>query len=297
MIFGIRIWVFLLLACFALCIWALKTTVTFLIVQPFLGFRPPFTRLMMLELVINFFFVSTPLGSGGVLAAVALVKPYGIKPYRVLAVFAITKFIDAFFIVAFLLLTFFVASRVFTELPGGWVLEIALLMLMLGIVMAWAALVFLVIYPRPLLVLMLWFSGFLRVGKGTSKRLTYLLMRTNRSIRMFGTISLRRKLLIGFASVCHWLLASSGLWLCVIVIGGNIGWEKTVSIQVASAIAGKVASLPGGALASEITALGLLVPVAGGAIAGASILLWRLMTFYLPLLLGALSFFLLSRDL
>lgn len=291
----VPLWALLVLICGASCIWMLRAAATFLIVQPFLGFRLRFEKLLMLELVINFFFISTPMGVGGVYAAITLAGPYGIKPYRIFAVFAISKFLDAFFITFFLILTLMVVRSVLSDLPGGWVLVTALSLGICVLFLGWLLLAIFLFCPRPGLTALSGIFRALGIRRRIFKKLAFFLLRTNRAIRMFGTISWKRKIMVVFASACHWFLAASGLWFSIFIIGGNIAWDQAVAVQVAAAIVGKMASLPGGALGADLAALGLLVPATGAAVSGASILLWRSITFYLPLFLGAVSFFVLTR--
>ena len=291
----IPLWTALLLALIVLFAWVLRALVTLLLVQPLLDFKIPFLRLLMLELVVNFFFISTPLGVGGVIAAAALVKSYGISLHRVVAISIFSKFIDAFFLVFLLLVTSLVASRYLATVPFGSAITTITTLGAFALIFIWGGLVFFVFRPRAVLAGLIVLCNLLRVKRKNSNALVFFLLRVKRSVEIFSGIVWWRKLLVGLAAAAYWLAASATLWVSVIAVGGYISWDSAVAVQVISAIPGKVVVLPGGAVVSEITAIGLLIPAGGAAMAGASILLWRLMAFYLPLLLGVLSFFILSR--
>ncbi|KDN97711.1 MULTISPECIES: lysylphosphatidylglycerol synthase transmembrane domain-containing protein [Pseudomonas] len=242
----------------------------------------------------EFAICTTPGGSGGPLALMALLARERIGPARSSAAFAADQLNDLlFFFCAMLGIAGYALFHSLNRSLEGMLLASALLMFT-----ACGALLGLMCYRRTLLRLNGRLLRRLKVPAQRRRRWTRKLLHF---FRAFGdTWRLpKRTLALVFALTCvHWGLRYSVLYLALRGLGVDLQWIPSFLVQMLSLSAGQFSLLPGGAGAAEMTSAALLSPLVGTSTAAAAILIWRLVTYYFYLLAGGPVFLcLLGRPL
>jgi len=98
----------------------------------------------------------------------------------------------------------------------------------------------------------------------------------------------RRLLLAVFGlTTLHWLLRFSVLYLTLRGLGSELAWAWTFLVQLLALTAGQLSLLPGGAGSAELASAALLTPMVGKSTTAAAILIWRFVTYYFYLIVGA----------
>ncbi len=100
---------------------------------------------------------------------------------------------------------------------------------------------------------------------------------------------LPRRVLLGvFAlTTLHWLLRYSVLYLTLRGLGSELAWAWTFIVQLLALTAGQFSLLPGGAGSADLASAALLTPLVGKSTTAAAILIWRFVTYYFYLIVGA----------
>lgn len=230
----------------------------------------------------EFAICTTPGGSGGPLALMALLARERIGAARSGAVFAIDQLNDLlFFFCAMLAVAGYALSHSLGRGQQG--------MLMGSAMMLCAALVLIVLllrYRRQIMQL----NGRLlrRVGMAEKRRRRWARKLLSFIKALAQTWRLpKRTLALVFSLTClHWSLRFSVLYLVIRGLGVELAWIPSFLVQMLALSAGQFSLLPGGAGAAELTSASLLTPLVGSSTAAAAILLWRAVTYYFYLLAG-----------
>ncbi|QGW76162.1 flippase-like domain-containing protein [Pseudomonas alkylphenolica] len=253
-------------------------------------------RMRSLGVIIatEFAICTTPGGSGGPLALMALLARHRIGPARSSAVFAADQLNDLlFFLCAMLGIAGYALLHSLNRNLEGMLLSSAALMF--GAV---TGVVALLAYRRLLLRLSGRLLRRLRISTSRRRRWTHKTLHFLRALGETWKLP-KRTLALVFALTCvHWGLRYSVLYLALRGLGVDVQWMLSFLVQMLSLSAGQFSLLPGGAGAAELTSAALLTPLVGSTTAAAAILIWRLVTYYFYLIAGGPVFLcLLGRPL
>ncbi|MGV8917374.1 MAG: lysylphosphatidylglycerol synthase transmembrane domain-containing protein [Pseudomonas sp.] len=236
----------------------------------------------------EFAICATPGGSGGPLTLMALLARNGVRPAKGSAVFATDQLSDLlFFLLALLGILLYALFHNLSQRLESMLVASALLMLA-GLCLG---------------------LGFARFHRQVIKFNGHLLKRLNihaitrrrwaRKLLHFrdaliDTLKMpHRKMLLVMVLTCtHWALRYSVMYLALQGLGADVQWAWTFLIQMLSLSAGQFSLLPGGAGAAELTSAALLAPMVGKSTAAATILIWRVVTYYFYLIAGGPVFLL-----
>lgn len=242
----------------------------------------------------EFAICTTPGGSGGPLALIALLNREGIGAARSGAAFAMDQLNDLlFFFCAMLAIA---GYAMFNRLGHS-----QQTMLMGSALMLCAALALLLALMRWRRQVMRWNGRVLRhVGLSAvrqrrwARKLLHFLHALAQTWRLP-----KRTLALVFALTCaHWSLRFSVMYWVLRGLQVDLGWIPSFLVQMLALSAGQFSLLPGGAGAAELTSATLLTPLVGGSTAAAAIVIWRAITYYFYLLAGGPVFVcLLARPL
>lgn len=100
----------------------------------------------------------------------------------------------------------------------------------------------------------------------------------------------RQKLSLLLLSIIYWGARFSFLFVAVLAVGGNSGWATTAIIQFVSTLAGLFTLLPGGFPGTDVSITALLHASESLPTILSALILWRLATYHLTCLAGALAF-------
>lgn len=242
----------------------------------------------------EFAICTTPGGSGGPLALMALLARDRIGPARSGAVFAADQINDLlFFLCAMLGIASYTLFHSLSRSLEGMLLSSAVLMF--GVL---TTVVVLVGYRRGLLRLNGHLLRKLKVSASRRRRWTRKILHFFRALAETWRLP-KRTLALVFALTCvHWGLRYSVLYLALRGLGVDLQWILSFLVQMLSLSAGQFSLLPGGAGAAELTSATLLTPLVGKSTAAAAILIWRAVTYYFYLIAGGPVFLcLLGRPL
>jgi uncharacterized protein (TIRG00374 family) len=242
----------------------------------------------------EFAICTTPGGSGGPLALMALLAQDRIRPARSGAVFAADQINDlVFFLCAMLAIAGYSVFHSISRNLEGLLASSAVLMI--GVL---AGVVLLLGYRRSMLHLSGSLLRRLKVSTSRRRRWTCKVLHFFRALADTWRLP-KRTLALVFALTCvHWGLRYSVLYLALQGLGVDLQWMLSFLIQMLSLSAGQFSLLPGGAGAAELTSAALLTPLVGKSTAAAAILIWRVVTYYFYLLAGGPVFLcLLGRPL
>jgi len=238
----------------------------------------------------EFAFYATPGGTGAPLTLMALLSRHGMRPAHSSAIFAVDQLSDLMFFLCALaaVLVWALSHSVSPNLETSLITSGVLLGgIFFGVVL-------LARFQRRVIKA----NGRLltRLGMKPLKRLHW----ARKCLHFRDTLvsSLRqpkrRLALIFFLTCCHWTLRFSVLYLTLSAMGVELHWAWTFLIQLLSLAAGLATLLPGGAGGTELTSAALLAPLVGKSTAAAAILIWRVVTYYFYLVMGAPVFALLA---
>lgn len=242
----------------------------------------------------EFAICTTPGGSGGPLAFMALLARDRIKPARSTAVYATDQLNDLlFFLCAMLGIAGYSLFHSLNRSLEGMLLSSAVLMF--GALVSVMALVG---YRRALLQLNCRLLRTLKVSTSRRRRWTRKILHFFRALAETWRLP-KLTLALVFALTCvHWGLRYSVLYLALRGLGVDLQWMLSFLVQMLSLSAGQFSLLPGGAGAAELTSAALLTPLVGTSTAAAAILIWRVVTYYFYLIAGGPVFLcLLGRPL
>ncbi|HDS1735649.1 lysylphosphatidylglycerol synthase transmembrane domain-containing protein [Pseudomonas sp. BP8] len=251
-------------------------------------------RSLGVVMATEFAICTTPGGSGGPLALMALLARERIGPARSGAVFAMDQLNDLlFFFCAMLAIAGYALFHSLGRSQESMLLGSALMLCS-----ALACVLGLLRYRRQVMR----FNGRLlqRLGLAAQRRRRWArkLLRFVHALADTWRLP-KRTLALVFSLTCvHWSLRYSVLYLVLRGLGVELAWIPSFLVQMLALSAGQFSLLPGGAGAAELTSASLLTPLVGGSTAAAAILIWRAVTYYFYLLAGGPVFVcLLARPL
>lgn len=238
----------------------------------------------------EFAFYATPGGTGGPLTLMALLARHGMRPAHSSAIFAVDQLSDLLFFLCALaaVLVWALSHSVSPNLETSLITSGVLLGgIFFGVVL-------LARFQRRVIKA----NGrlFQRLGMKPRTRLHW----ARKALHFRDTLvsclrqPKRRLALIFFFTCCHWILRFSVLYITLKALGVDLHWAWAFLIQLLSLAAGLATLLPGGAGGTELTSAALLAPLVGKSTAAAAILIWRVVTYYFYLVMGAPVFALMA---
>ncbi|WP_397451530.1 lysylphosphatidylglycerol synthase transmembrane domain-containing protein [Pseudomonas sp. NA-150] len=236
----------------------------------------------------EFAICATPAGSGGPLTLMALLARNGVRPAKGSAVFATDQLSDLlFFLFALLgILLYALFHNLSQKLES--MLGVSALLMLGGLCLGLGC----ARYHRQVIT----FNGYLlkRLNTQAITRRRWARKLLHFRDALIDTLKMpRRKMLLVMLLTCsHWALRYSVMYLALRGLGADVQWAWTFLIQMVSLSAGQFSLLPGGAGAAELTSAALLAPMVGKSTAAATILIWRVVTYYFYLLAGGPVFLL-----
>ncbi|QXH47925.1 flippase-like domain-containing protein [Pseudomonas xanthosomatis] len=258
------------------------------------GARLGRVRSLGVVMATEFAICTTPGGSGGPLALMALLGRERIPASRSGAVFAMDQLNDLlFFFCAMLAIA---AYALFHRL--GHSQQSMLLGSALMLCAALAGVLALLRYRRGVIKTCGRLLRRLGVAAPRRRRWARKLLRFVHALADTWRLPKRTLALVFSLTCAHWCLRYSVLYLVLQGLGANLAWVPSFLVQMLALSAGQFSLLPGGAGAAELTSATLLTPLVGSSTAAAAILLWRAVTYYFYLLAGGPVFLcLLARPL
>ena len=244
-----------------------------------LGQRSAFGIVVATEFAI----CATPGGAGGPLTLMALLMRRGVAPARGTATYAVEQLSDLLFFACALggvllyalshALNAYVASLL--GLSAALLVAILVLLALLGR------------FHRQLLRHSGRLLGRLDVPAAGRRRWARRLLGFRNAL--VDCLRLPRRVLLAVfgLTIVHWLLRYSVLYLTLQGLGSEVAWAWTFIVQVLALSAGQLSLLPGGAGSAELASAALLAPLVGKSATAAAILIWRFVTYYFYLIVGA----------
>lgn len=245
------------------------------------------SRAVGVVMATEFAICATPGGSGGPLTLLGLLTRYGIRPAQGSAIFMIDQLTDLLFFLAALVGVALYAVVETIDLRLGWLVGLPILLLGCGLLLLWMMLR----HTSYLLRLSGVWLARLRIGRlSLNQHRRFAIVRRLLTFRraLIETLCLPwHILMLVFALCCgHWLLRYSVLYLAIDGLGESVDWAWTFVIQMLAMAAGQLSFLPGGVGGVELASSAMLVPLIGKH-AAAAVLIWRFVTYYFYLLVGA----------
>lgn len=246
---------------------------------------------LAIVMATEFAICATPGGSGGPVTLLGLLARRGLPATQATAVFAADQITDLlFFLLALLGVALYAAVKVIDP-RLGWLIGLSTMLLVTLLFVCW---LWLRHTARFLSVSGQWLQ-WLRLPWRMRFGLARCLLRFRFALLEILRLP-RRRLALVFTLCCgHWLLRYSVLYLAIAGLGREVSWAWTFLVQMLSMAAGQLSMLPGGSGGAELTSTALLVPMIGLSQATAAVLIWRFVTFYFYLLVGAPVFLLLIQ--
>ncbi|MCQ4286240.1 flippase-like domain-containing protein [Pseudomonas stutzeri] len=240
-------------------------------------------RALGIVIATEFAICATPGGAGGPLTMMALLHHQGVTPAKGTATFAVEQLADLLFFSCALVgvLIYAVTHSINTYIASLLGFSAALL---LGLMVLLALLGR---FHRQVFLINGWLAG--RLGmKAPRKRFWARKVLSFRNA-LLDCFRLPRAILLGVfvLTTLHWLLRYSVLYLTLQGLGSQLAWAWTFIIQLLALTAGQLSLLPGGAGSAELASAALLAPLVGKSTAAAAILVWRFVTYYFYLIVGA----------
>lgn len=233
-----------------------------------------FSRSLRVYMVFELFSKTTPAGLGGVASAMVLLQKYSVPSSACVGIFTTSAAFDAL-----ALLFILPASFSFFSKSDAVAVASIFLWVVFGISFA-------------LFFSMNSIRGRMQKYLGTAERSGQRYMRwlawifdTVNSIYVIG---LRRTLIAALVSVVYWCVYLSTLFMVVfLVAGANPEWITVSLIQFAAMSIGQASLLPGGSGVVEASAIAGLSSLMSLETAAVSVIIWRSLTFYFYIVLGA----------
>lgn len=246
------------------------------------------SRALGVVMATEFAICATPGGSGGPLTLLGLLTRYGIRPAQGSAIFMIDQLTDlTFFLAALIGVALYVVFEA-VELNLGWLVGLPIVLLGCGLMLLWLMLRH---TSRLLRVSSVWLARLRLERLSLNQRRRLAIARRLLTFRraLIETLRLPWHILVLVFALCcgHWLLRYSVLYLAIDGLGESVDWAWTFIVQMLAMAAGQLSFLPGGAGGVELTSSALLVPSIGKHNAAAAVLIWRFVTYYFYLLVGA----------
>lgn len=240
-------------------------------------------RALGIVIATEFAICATPGGAGGPLTMMALLLRQGVTPARGTATFAVEQLTDLLFFTCALVgvLIYAVTHSINTYIASLLGFSAALL---LGLMVLLALLGR---FHRQVFLINGWLAGHL--GMKAARKRYWARKVLNFRNALLDCFRLPRAILLGvfMLTTLHWLLRYSVLYLTLQGLGSQLAWAWTFIIQLLALTAGQLSLLPGGAGSAELASAALLAPLVGKSTAAAAIVVWRFVTYYFYLIVGA----------
>ncbi len=240
-------------------------------------------RALGIVVATEFAICATPGGAGGPLTAMALLMRQGVTPARGTATYAVEQLSDLlFFACALVGVLIYAMTHAFNAYVGSLLGFSAALLLgvliLLGLLGRFHRQVFR-------------FNGWLvrHLGMRAKRRRRWARKVLGFRNALLDCFRLPRRVLLGVfvLTTLHWLLRFSVLYLTLRGLQSEIAWAWTFVVQILALTAGQLSLLPGGAGSAELASAALLTPMVGKSSTAAAILIWRFVTYYFYLIVGA----------
>ncbi|WP_312933902.1 lysylphosphatidylglycerol synthase transmembrane domain-containing protein [Stutzerimonas nitrititolerans] len=240
-------------------------------------------RAIGIVMATEFAICATPGGAGGPLTLMALLMRHGVPPSKGTATYAVEQLSDLLFFICALVgvLIFALTHAMNAYIASLLGITTALL---IGVVVLLALLGR---FHRQVFLLNGWLVGRLGVKQRRKRRWARKMIRFRNAL--LDCFRLPRRVLLGvFAlTTLHWLLRYSVLYLTLRGLGSELAWAWTFIVQLLALTAGQFSLLPGGAGSADLASAALLTPLVGKSTTAAAILIWRFVTYYFYLIVGA----------
>ncbi len=240
-------------------------------------------RALGIVIATEFAICATPGGAGGPLTMMALLLRQGVTPARGTATFAVEQLTDLLFFTCALVgvLIYAVTHSINTYIASLLGFSAALL---LGLMILLALLGR---FHRQVFLINGWLVG--RLGMKAARKRYWARKVLSFRNALLDCFRLPRAILLGVfvLTTLHWLLRYSVLYLTLQGLGSQLAWAWTFIIQLLALTAGQLSLLPGGAGSAELASAALLAPLVGKSTAAAAIVVWRFVTYYFYLIVGA----------
>lgn len=244
-----------------------------------LGQRRAFGIVVATEFAI----CATPGGAGGPLTLMALLMRQGVAPAKGTATYAVEQLSDLLFFACALVGVLFYAltHKLNAHIASLLGFSVALL---IGVMVLLALLGR---FHRQVFLLNGWLVG--RFGMKPSRKRRWARKVLGFRNALVDCFRLPRRLLLAVfgLTTLHWLLRFSVLYLTLRGLGSELAWAWTFLVQLLALTAGQLSLLPGGAGSAELASAALLTPMVGKSTTAAAILIWRFVTYYFYLIVGA----------
>jgi uncharacterized protein (TIRG00374 family) len=256
-----------------------------------LGLPIGFTRAFAISLATDFAFISTPGGVGGYAAGIYYVRREGASISAATTLTAADQILDlAFF--AFIL-PIAGLTLLFSELPRALaLLAFATSALMIG------AGVCTLLARRKIIRWLIGENALTRRWPGLRRRqqtLQEFLVSLGANTRLLVSGGWTNLLGIGSLTAVQWLSRYGALWVVLALLGHRVSFALTLLLQSLVLHAAMWTGVPAGGGGAELglsATLAAWVPMTSMATA---LLLWRMTTFYVCLIVGAVAIALLAR--
>lgn len=240
-------------------------------------------RAIGIVMATEFAICATPGGAGGPLTLMALLMRHGVPPSKGTATYAVEQLSDLLFFICALVgvLIFALTHAMNAYIASLLGITTALL---IGVVVLLALLGR---FHRQVFLLNGWLVGRLGVKQRRKRRWARKMIRFRNAL--LDCFRLPRRVLLGvFAlTTLHWLLRYSVLYLTLRGLGSELAWAWTFIVQLLALTAGQFSLFPGGAGSADLASAALLTPLVGKSTTAAAILIWRFVTYYFYLIVGA----------
>lgn len=240
-------------------------------------------RAIAIVMATEFAICATPGGAGGPLTLMALLMRHGVAPSKGTATYAVEQLSDLlFFICALVGVLIFALTHAMNAYIASLLGITTALLIGLVVVLA-----LLGRFHRQVFLLNGWLVGRLGVKQRRKRRWARKMIRFRNAL--LDCFRLPRRVLLGvFAlTTLHWLLRYSVLYLTLRGLGSELAWAWTFIVQLLALTAGQFSLLPGGAGSADLASAALLTPLVGKSTTAAAILIWRFVTYYFYLIVGA----------
>lgn len=240
-------------------------------------------RALGIVVATEFAICATPGGAGGPLTMMALLVRQGVAPAKGTATYAVEQLTDLLFFACALVgvLLYAVTHSINAYIASLLGFSAALL---LGVIVLLALLGR---FHRQVFLLNGWLIG--KFGMKAARKRHWARKVLSFRNALLECFRLPRTILLSvfLLTTLHWLLRYSVLYLTLQGLGSQLAWAWTFIVQLLALTAGQLSLLPGGAGGAELASAALLAPLVGKSTAGATILIWRFVTYYFYLIVGA----------
>lgn len=249
------------------------------------GIKLPTRKLIPIICAHDFSAETTPAGIGGPATAYALLKAKGVSLAQATTAGIFTTLFDAIavsgiLVIALVLVLF--STRMETHIPAFQ----ATVACMVTLTLAGMFLVF----NKRFSSLLLWLPVERLMPHTMHAQIHHLkiqLFNTTNAVKALPLSTFLRLLLL---SLGCWSLRFSFLYLAIQTASGHLEWSHAALIQFVGTLTGMATFLPGGFPGADLSIGALLSAKLNMHILLSAILLWRLMTFYTNVAVGALAF-------